>query len=121
MKQCEQSSTTKNKHFQEFADVFCSSNLFVSSLLLLAALGVVAIFKLPTVDVALFELAISALGLLGVFTSVLRILSLVILRLSPVEGRRIVETSAGFDAVSLLTGRLSEVEGRCGVETMACC
>jgi hypothetical protein len=47
MKQCEQSSTTKNKHFQEFDDVFCSSNLFVSGLLLLAALGVVAIFKLP--------------------------------------------------------------------------
>jgi hypothetical protein len=70
--------------------------------------------------VALFK-CIAVLGLLGLFTPVLGIISLVIVRRSPVKGRRIVETSTAFDAVSLLTGRLSEVEGRRGVGTMACC
>jgi hypothetical protein len=94
--------------------------LLASSLLLLAVFGVTAFLGLATVVASLFGWATVGLALLGVFASVFRTISLVIVRRSPVEGRRTEEISACFAALSLLMGRLSEVEGRRGVVTLAC-
>jgi hypothetical protein len=76
--------------------------------------------KRTTGVVETIEWATDDVILLDFLGSIFWTLSLVIGRLSPVDGWRVVAISPCFAALVLLTVRLSEVEGRHGTVTVAC-